>query len=69
MDNITEYRDKLENLLTDTLSSAAARGEALHYFDQAIMELSQEVLNAELEELRERAYEKTDLDEEAGLEM
>lgn len=69
MDNVIECRNKLENLLTDTLSSAAAREEALHYFDRAIMDLSQEVLTAELEELRERAYEKTDLDEEVGLKM
>lgn len=69
MDNVIECRNKLENLLTDTLNSAAAREEALHYFDRAIMDLSQEVLNAELEELRKRAYEKTDLDEEAGLKV
>ena len=69
MDNVIECRDKLDALLADTLSSKAAREEALHYFDRAIMELSQEVLTAELEELRERAYEKADLDKEADLEM
>jgi len=69
MDKVIECRDKLENLLTDTLHSAAAREEALYYFDQAIMELSQEVLTAELEELRERAYEMADLDKEADPEV
>ena len=69
MDNVIEYRDKLQNLLTDTLNSEAAREEALHYFDRAIMELAQEVLSAELEELRELVNEKTDLDEEADLKM
>jgi hypothetical protein len=69
MDNVIKYRDKLQNLLTDTLNSEAAREEALHYFDRAIMELAQEVLSAELEELRELVNEKTDLDEEADLKV
>jgi hypothetical protein len=69
MDNVIECRDKLDALLADTLNSEAAREEALHYFDRAIMELSQEVLTAELEELRERAYEKADLDKEADLKV
>ena len=69
MDNVIEFRHKLNDLLTDTLNSEAAREEALHYFDQAIMRLSKEVLAAELEELRKRAYEKTDLEIEAGLDM
>ena len=69
MDNVIECRDKLDALLADTLNSEAAREEALHYFDRAIMELAQEVLTAELEELRERAYEKADLDKEADLKM
>ena len=69
MDNVIEYRNKLDALLADTLNSEAAREEALYYFDRAIMKLSQEVLTAELEELRERAYEKADLDEEADLKV
>lgn len=67
MNDVIEFRHKLNDLLTDTLNSEAAREEALHYFDQAIMRLSKEVLSAELEELRKRAYEKVDLDEEADL--
>ena len=69
MNDVIEFRHKLNDLLTDTLNSEAARKEALHYFDQAIMRLSKEVLSAELEELRKRAYEKTDLEIEAGLDM
>jgi hypothetical protein len=69
MNDVIEFRHKLNDLLTDTLNSEAARKEALHYFDQAIMRLSKEVLAAELEELRKRAYEKTDLEIEAGLDM
>jgi hypothetical protein len=69
MNDVIEYRDKLDALLSDTLLLADEREKALHYFDQALMEVSRYVLNRELEELRELAYEKTDLDEEVGLDV
>ena len=66
MDNVIENRNKLKSLLADTLLLERERKKALEYFDRALMELSREVLEAELDELRELAYEKTDLEEEAG---
>lgn len=67
MDHVIENRNKLDTLLSDTLAvSDARRKEALRYFDRALMELSREVLETELDELYERAYEKTDLEREAG---
>ena len=65
MDNVIENRNKLKSLLADTLLPKRERKKALEYFDRALMELSREVLEAELDELRELAYEKTDLEEEA----
>ena len=67
MDNVIENRNKLDALLADTLTmSEYKRKKALKYFDRALMELSREVLEAELQELQELAYEKTDLDKEVG---
>jgi hypothetical protein len=67
MDNVIENRNKLKALLADTLTMPEyKRKKALEYFDRALMELSREVLEAELDELRELAYEKTDLEKEAS---